>query len=99
MTNEELQKKIEELEFKLNKFDRPASFTFMKTVQFMGKKLGFFGSTPVSQPSSTGESLGHSSIGGTTVTHSDTWRGNVGSTSYTINDIVKHLKNIGILAE
>ena len=36
--------------------------------------------------------------GGTALTHTDTFTGNSGTKAYTINDVVKHLKTIGILA-
>ncbi len=36
--------------------------------------------------------------GGTALTHTDTFTGNTGTKAYTINDIVKHLKTIGLVA-
>lgn len=63
-------------------------------------KVGFFGKDPIAQPSSTGTIVGHdTSPGGATVAHANTFTGNVGSTAYTIGDIIKHLKNLGILAQ
>lgn len=62
-------------------------------------KLGLWGATPVVQPSSTGETAGFASvIGGVAVDSNDTFTGNVGTKAYTISDIVKHLKAVGILA-
>jgi hypothetical protein len=61
------------------------------------QKIGFWNKTPVVQPSSTGESAGFTAGAGTTVTHLSTFTGNSGSTAYTISDIVKHLKAIGVL--
>jgi hypothetical protein len=62
--------------------------------------LGFFGATPVVCPSSTG--LGTSGFtsggGGNTVHATSTFTGNVGSTAYTLSDIVAHLKNLGLIA-
>jgi hypothetical protein len=62
--------------------------------------LGFFNATPVVQPSSTG--LGTSGFtaggGGNTVHAQSTFTGNVGSTAYTLSDIVAHLKNLGLIA-
>jgi hypothetical protein len=63
------------------------------------QKLSFWNATPIAQPSSTGESTGFTAGAGTTVTHLSTFTGNVGSTAYTISDIVKHLKNEGLIAQ
>lgn len=61
--------------------------------------LGFFhGTTPVAQPSSTGETAGFTAGAGTGVNDDSTFTGNVGSTAYRISDVVKHLKNLGLLA-
>lgn len=62
------------------------------------QKLAFYGSTPLAQASSTGTSTGFTAGGGTTVTDSSTFTGAVGSTAYRISDIVKHLKNLGLIA-
>ncbi len=59
--------------------------------------IGFWNKTPVAQPSSTGETVGFTAGGGTTVTDASTFTGNVGSTAYRISDLVKHLKNIGLI--
>lgn len=60
--------------------------------------IALFGSTPVVQPATTGEATGFVAVGGTAVQHQSTFTGNVGSKAYTLNDIVKHLKNLGIIA-
>jgi len=62
------------------------------------QKIGFWNATPIAQPSSTGETTGFTAGGGTNVTDASTFTGNVGSTAYRISDIVKHLKNIGLIA-
>lgn len=62
------------------------------------QKIGFWNATPVVQPSSTGETTGYTGGGGTALTHTDTFTGNSGTKAYTINDLVKHLKTIGLLA-
>lgn len=62
-----------------------------------GQKLSLWNVTPVIQPSSTGEATGFTAGGGTAVTHTSTFTGNSGSTAYTLGDIVKHLKAVGIL--
>lgn len=61
-------------------------------------KIGMYGATPVVQHSSTGETTGFSAGSGTAVNDDSTFTGNVGSTAYTISDVVKALKNIGLLA-
>lgn len=65
------------------------------------QKLGFWGTTPAVQFNSTGENTGHNGLGGVAVTHTDNWYGGAtfsAGNRYTINDIVKALKTIGILA-
>lgn len=62
------------------------------------QKIGFWGATPVIQQSATGETTGFTAGSGTAVNDDSTFTGNVGSTAYRINDIVKHLKTIGLLA-
>ena len=63
-----------------------------------GQKIGFYNATPVIQQAGTGETVGFTAGGGTTVTDASTFTGNVGSTAYRISDIVKALKNLGLLA-
>jgi hypothetical protein len=63
------------------------------------QKLSFYDiATPIVQPSSVGETTGYSAVGGTNVDHQDTFTGNLGTKAYTINDIVKHLKSLGLVA-
>lgn len=64
-----------------------------------GEKIGFWGATPIVQPSSTGQLVGFTAGGGTTATDESTYTGGVGSTAYTVGDIVRHLKNIGLIAQ
>ena len=61
-------------------------------------QLGFFGTTPAIQQAGTGESTGFDAGSGSAVNDDSTFTGNVGSKAYRINDIVKALKNLGILA-
>jgi len=63
------------------------------------QKIGFFNATPVVQQSGTGETTGFTAGSGTATKDDSTFTGNVGSTAYRINDIVKALKNLGILAQ
>jgi hypothetical protein len=60
--------------------------------------LGFFAASPVVQQAGTGETVGFTAGGGTTVTDASTFTGNVGSKAYRISDIVKALKNLGLMA-
>lgn len=62
------------------------------------QKLGFWNATPIVQPSSTGETTGFTAGSGTGVNDDSTFTGNVGSTAYRLSDIVKHLKNAGLIA-
>ncbi len=61
--------------------------------------IGFLGANAVVRPSTSGEATGFTAGAGTTATSTSTWTGNVGSTAYTTNDIVKHLKNLGLIAQ
>lgn len=60
-------------------------------------KLTFFGGVPIERISFSGEISGHTSVGGSGVSSSDTFTGNWGATEYTINDIVKALKQYRLL--
>lgn len=62
------------------------------------QKIGFWNATPVVQPSGTGETTGFTAGAGTNVTDQSTFTGNVGATAYRISDVVKALKQIGLLA-
>ncbi len=59
--------------------------------------LGFFGVSPVIQPATTGESVGFTAGSGTSANDDSTFTGNVGSSAYTVSDIVKALKNLGLM--
>ena len=60
--------------------------------------LGFYGKSPVAQPASTGQTAGFTVGVGTGVLDDSTFTGGTGTKAYTIGDIVKHLKAVGILA-
>lgn len=72
--------------------------TGTKIGQGTSEKLSFWGQTPIARPSSTGETTGFTAGAGSAVDSAATFTGNVGATAYTLNDIVKHLKNIGLIA-
>lgn len=69
-----------------------------KNIQLDDAKLGFFNTTAVVQPSTTGENTGFTAGSGTAVNDDSTFTGNVGSTAYRISDLVEHLKNLGLIA-
>lgn len=61
------------------------------------QKIGFYGATPIVQPSSTGTLIGFDPGVGDPVLQDSTFTGNSGSKGYTIGDIVLHLKALGFL--
>ena len=73
--------------------------TYGNIIEIEGPNMGFFRATPVGQPSSTGETSGVTAGAGTNITDEATFTGGIGVTAYTISDIVKHLKNLGLLQQ
>ena len=61
------------------------------------EKLGFWGTTPVAQPSTTGTSSGFTANSGTAMNSASTSTGGMGASAYNFNDIVLALKQVGIL--
>jgi hypothetical protein len=109
---QQLKNQVAQLEQKLALIIQATGYTFIRPIKgspdsglkigtASRDKLGFYGNTPIVRPSSTGEFSGHNGGAGTALTHKDTFIGSaVGvpySTAYTLNDIVKHLKALGIL--
>jgi hypothetical protein len=82
-----------------------AAHTGVYNVEFTGSvmqksgNIGLYGATPVPQHSTTGTITGITHSGGAAVGATDTFTGAVGTTAYTLSDLVKALKNIGILAQ
>jgi hypothetical protein len=66
-------------------------------IEVKGNKLGFFAASAVAQQGGTGEAAGFTTGVGTAVHDDSTFTGNVGATAYRISDIVKALKNYGLL--
>lgn len=62
------------------------------------QKIGFFNATPVAQQNTTGTTAGFTAGAGTAVLSDSTFTGNTGTKAYTIGDIVRALKNLGLLA-
>lgn len=62
------------------------------------QKLGFFNATPVVQPNGTGNTHTVAAGATTNVFTNTTFDGSTGSTAYTVGDVVKALKALGLLA-
>lgn len=60
--------------------------------------VGLYGTAATAQYATTGTVTGYTGGGGTALTHSDTFTGNTGSTAYTIGDVVRALKLLGVMA-
>ncbi len=81
--------------------DPPQTPTAYGSIYISGdpqQKIGFFGNTPVIRPASTGEVNGvDTPAGGANLRHDSTFTGYLGDKAYTISDIVKALKQLGLL--
>ena len=65
-----------------------------------GDKIAFFGATPVVQPASPTGNVHTPTAGSTTsVFVNTTFDGSIGTTAYTIGDLVIALKNLGLIAK
>lgn len=62
------------------------------------QKLAFFNSSPLAQPSSTGQTAGFTAGSGSAAKDDSTYTGGTGTKAYTVGDLVKHLKNLGLIA-
>lgn len=62
------------------------------------QKIGFFNATPVVQPNGTGNTHTVAAGSTTSVFTNTTFDGSTGSTAYTVGDIVRALKSLGLLA-
>lgn len=62
------------------------------------QKLGFFGATPVVQQTAHGFASGFTANSGANVLAASTFTGGIGSSAYTLSDLVAALKNLGFLA-
>lgn len=103
---QQLQREVQELKKVIDMivyadryvFERPVSggANGLK-VGVLTSKVSFYGSLPIVQPLSTGETTGMTSPGGSNATNQSTFTGNLGTTAYTLLDVVKHLKQLGLL--
>jgi hypothetical protein len=73
--------------------------TGLQIATSVSQKLGFFNTTPVVQP---GSPSGYATVitgGSVNIVYTNTtWSGGIGSTAYTIGDLVIALKNLGLIA-
>ena len=61
--------------------------------------LGFYGSAGITQYTAAAVTTGFTAGSGTTATSASTYTGNIGSTAYTVGDIVAVLKSLGLIAQ
>ena len=59
--------------------------------------IGFYGETPTEQPEAEGTTIGFTANSGTALNFSTTFTGGVGSEAFTIGDVVRCLKELGLL--
>lgn len=64
----------------------------------VGDKISFFGATPVIQPATTGNTHTVTAGSVTNVFVNTTFDGSLGTTAYTVGDLVVALKNLGLIA-
>ncbi len=76
-----------------------SSSTGTKIATAADQKVSFHGQNPSTQHSSTGEITGFTSGGSNQAYDNSTYTGNVGSSAYTVGDVIKCLKIKGLLAE
>lgn len=62
-----------------------------------GQTIGFFGATATSRYNTTGTTTGFTAGAGAAVLVDSTFTGNTGATAYTIGDVVRALKQYGLL--
>lgn len=61
------------------------------------QELGFYNSTPIVQPATTGTTTGFTAGSGTAINDASTFTGGSGSTAYRVSDVVLALKQLGLL--
>jgi hypothetical protein len=82
----------------LNAYDTAARECVRLEASGTAPMLSFYGGSAVAQYATTGTATGYTGGGGTALTHTDTFTGNTGSTAYTIGDVVRALKLVGLIA-
>ena len=64
------------------------------------QKIGFYNATPVGQQNTAGTTTGYTAnASANTVYSGSTFTGGIGTTAYTLTDIVRALKTLGLLAQ
>lgn len=105
---EQLKQRITELENLVHQLISVDRYRLMKDVELSAahgtrigtsasQKLAFFGADPVTRPT---DGAGRSDIvsnGGAAANNGTTYTGNIGSTDYSVGDIVYALKTYGLL--
>lgn len=67
-------------------------------VMVEGSQAAFFGNTPISQPTTAGNTTINNAGSGATIKADTTSDGGLGGTAYTMSDLVRHLKQLGLIA-
>lgn len=76
------------------------TFGYISLGSVPGDHVGFYGTTPINQPNTTGTTTGYTAnTSANNVFNESTFTGNVGSKAYTISDIVLALKQLGIIKQ
>jgi len=92
-----LEQKVTELENKFNQFVYADRYQFQRTVKHSGQKLSFFNQLGIAQwDSGSGRQDVHDN-GGAAANIGARFTGNVGTSYYSVGDIVAALKSYGLL--
>jgi hypothetical protein len=81
----------------LNPAQTPTAFGNIYISGDPRQKIGFFGNTPVVRPTDTGITGSWNQNGGSEVRNESSFTGGIGNKAYTIGDIVRALKQLGLL--
>lgn len=94
LTEQLLQKQIDELKFILNEFIKRDRYYFPRDIELAKGRV-----IKTNVAITTGEASGVNMGAGSNLTHTATFTGNNGSTAYTLSDVIKHMKNLGLLTK
>lgn len=97
-----LQKQVNDLQFKIDAVIKPDFYIFQRTVRVGANstKIGFLGSTPILQWSSAVGKQDINGDSGLAANRGTQYTGNtgIGTSAYSVGDIVAALKTYGLLA-